>query len=183
MISTVIFSIAMASQVMAQTMAPTMPMPMAAMPAQCNTICKPVMELMTGCMATKTPVSAMAEKCVCSNTSFDVASIGGLCMSCIMMNKSEDEAMMQVGMKCPFEEGTYTPQVDSLAKGIMVKIPPMDMSSGSMSSMPGMTMPGMTGTMPGMSMPSGMSMSSGNKAVQYSGALAFVTVALAWILS
>jgi hypothetical protein len=138
--------------------------------AMCNTVCKPVKELMAGCKAEMMPVSKEATNCVCMNKSFDVAKLGGLCMACIMSKGKESEGsfnatktidavltvvsvvMMQVGMACPFQAIEYTPAADAMAQGVVVMIPKESVptGTGTMPNMPGMSsMPGMPG-MPGM---------------------------------
>ncbi|KAM0451196.1 hypothetical protein ACHAPV_010040 [Trichoderma viride] len=61
------------------------------------------------------------EQCVCSNESFNVAEITGLCASCINMianSQNDVEVIMSV---CGFPPQQYSPDKDSLASSIHVQ--------------------------------------------------------------
>ncbi|KAH7364050.1 hypothetical protein BKA65DRAFT_490304 [Rhexocercosporidium sp. MPI-PUGE-AT-0058] len=60
-------------------------------PTACTTICKPIVDLTSTCDVDndtdKTESDdAIEATCICSNTSFNVASIAALCASCISQN-------------------------------------------------------------------------------------------------
>ncbi|KAL7955788.1 hypothetical protein V8C34DRAFT_326925 [Trichoderma compactum] len=61
------------------------------------------------------------EKCVCSNTSFNVAEIAGLCSSCISMKADTQNNMDVIMSVCQFSPQQYSPDKDSLASNIWVK--------------------------------------------------------------
>ncbi|KAL6798264.1 hypothetical protein J3E68DRAFT_283066 [Trichoderma sp. SZMC 28012] len=61
------------------------------------------------------------EKCVCLNTSFDVAEIAGLCASCISMKADTQNNMDVIMSVCQFSPQQYSPDKDSLASNIWVK--------------------------------------------------------------
>jgi len=149
----------------------------------CNTICKPVMELMTMCQAQTVPLMQSQTTCVCANESFGVSTIGGLCMSCLMMNNMDTPAMMQLAMACPFEQAMYTPQADQLVNGVVVQpTVPKGGAEGPTpiaSNMPGM--PGMETGTPGMTMP-GMGMSASTKTIPFASIGMALAAGLVYIL-
>ncbi|KAK0766369.1 hypothetical protein N5P37_000090 [Trichoderma harzianum] len=61
------------------------------------------------------------EKCVCSNNSFNVAEIAGLCASCISMKADTQNNMDVIMSVCQFSPQQYSPDKDSLASNIWVK--------------------------------------------------------------
>ncbi|EHK26970.1 uncharacterized protein TRIVIDRAFT_217577 [Trichoderma virens Gv29-8] len=61
------------------------------------------------------------EKCVCLNTSFNVAEIAGLCASCISMIADTQNDMEVIMSVCDFPPQQYSPDKDSLASNIWVK--------------------------------------------------------------
>ncbi|PTB65668.1 hypothetical protein BBK36DRAFT_1121056 [Trichoderma citrinoviride] len=61
------------------------------------------------------------EKCVCQNTSFNVAEIAGLCASCIGMIADTQNDMQVIMSVCGFPSQQYSPDKDKLASNIWVK--------------------------------------------------------------
>ncbi|PTB73737.1 hypothetical protein M440DRAFT_1050632 [Trichoderma longibrachiatum ATCC 18648] len=61
------------------------------------------------------------ERCVCLNTSFDVAEIAGLCASCIGMVADTQNNMEVIMSVCGFPSQQYSPDKDKLASNIWVK--------------------------------------------------------------
>ncbi|TFB02661.1 hypothetical protein CCMA1212_005446 [Trichoderma ghanense] len=61
------------------------------------------------------------ERCVCLNTSFDVAEIAGLCASCIGMVANTQNNMEVIMSVCGFPPQQYSPDKDRLASNIWVK--------------------------------------------------------------
>ncbi|CEJ80052.1 hypothetical protein VHEMI00257 [[Torrubiella] hemipterigena] len=63
------------------------------------------------------------EICVCENRSFDVATLTGLCASCVASkSKLQDAANLELIMStCDFPEQRYSPDKDKLVNNIVVK--------------------------------------------------------------
>ncbi|KAL6863614.1 hypothetical protein J3F83DRAFT_197687 [Trichoderma novae-zelandiae] len=61
------------------------------------------------------------ERCVCLNTSFNVAEIAGLCASCIGMIADTQNNMQVILSVCGFPSQQYSPDKDELASNIWVK--------------------------------------------------------------
>ncbi|KAL7811647.1 hypothetical protein V8C26DRAFT_408578 [Trichoderma gracile] len=61
------------------------------------------------------------ERCVCLNTSFNVAEIAGLCASCIGMVADTQNNMQVIMSVCGFPSQQNSPDKDKLASNIWVK--------------------------------------------------------------
>ncbi|KAL7936400.1 hypothetical protein V8C35DRAFT_295393 [Trichoderma chlorosporum] len=61
------------------------------------------------------------ETCVCSNSSFNVTEIAGLCASCISMIADSQNDMEFIMSVCAFPPQQYSPDMDTLASNIWVK--------------------------------------------------------------
>ncbi|CAI6230435.1 unnamed protein product [Periconia digitata] len=132
------------------------------LPSQCQTICSPVVELMSECAIdkSKTPTlkrrkdSAISEStdlkygCICENKSFDVKAVSGLCASCLSQNSGGggekttdffgnfmfDRELGQVLNRCDFPMGSYAPSATTLVQGVKVSATASPTPTGSSNS-------------------------------------------------
>ncbi|KAF1981412.1 hypothetical protein K402DRAFT_408485 [Aulographum hederae CBS 113979] len=117
----------------------------------CMDICMPMVQLTEECdpnmMIMGKEGGAANVDCVCKNESFDVAVIGGLCSSCLMMNgKGGNMELDRLSSTCSFEAAIYAPSATALLNGgvtVMATAPtgtfvPSRTGSGSMAGMTGM---------------------------------------------
>ncbi|KAF1976740.1 hypothetical protein BU23DRAFT_432500, partial [Bimuria novae-zelandiae CBS 107.79] len=117
-------------------------------PTACTTICAPIVQLTNTCDVDPgarenddekngedngaEPDEAVESQCVCSNKSFDVASIAALCASCIQQNgkgRTDDEGMTElmgcvdmdnIMSACKFSSMSYAPSATALVAQVTV---------------------------------------------------------------
>ncbi|KAH9204145.1 hypothetical protein DL95DRAFT_319996 [Leptodontidium sp. 2 PMI_412] len=94
-------------------------------PTACTTICKPIVDLTSTCDVDndtdKTESDdAIEATCICSNTSFNVASIAALCASCISQNGATTDDMEQILSACSFTSTSYAPSATALVAAVTV---------------------------------------------------------------
>ncbi|KAK0108073.1 hypothetical protein ONS95_002894 [Cadophora gregata] len=94
-------------------------------PAACTTICAPIISLTSTCDVDndtdKTESDdAIESTCICTNKSFDVASISALCASCIGQNGATTDDMVEIMSACSFTSMSYAPSATALVASVSV---------------------------------------------------------------
>ncbi|KAH7145403.1 hypothetical protein B0J13DRAFT_665723, partial [Dactylonectria estremocensis] len=112
-------------------------------PSACITICQPIVDLTNICDVdpneedsnndkrsqlrlrenNESDEEAIEANCICTNTSFDVAAVMGLCASCMAQN-SEDSEVLDVDnimSQCSFSSTSYLPAATTIVTGIEVQ--------------------------------------------------------------
>ncbi|KJZ75466.1 hypothetical protein HIM_05162 [Hirsutella minnesotensis 3608] len=100
-------------------------------PVACSEMCRPIVELTNICdidpnagvvngSADKESDERVEAECICTNRSFDVAQIMGLCADCMRQNNGNIEDVGKIMMQCSFNSLLFTPSSTALASGIRV---------------------------------------------------------------
>ncbi|KAJ4244356.1 hypothetical protein NW762_014483 [Fusarium torreyae] len=111
-------------------------------PTACKTICQPIVNLTNACdIDPKGPEKPSDERrdlvmldhedddepieaaCICTNKSFDVAGVMGLCASCISQNSKDTQVTYidKIMSQCAFSSTSYERAVTSVVSGIKVQ--------------------------------------------------------------
>lgn len=98
----------------------------------CSAICQPLVDLTQTCNVRDEQVDddrtekLLEAQCICTNDSFDVAGIAGLCASCMDQNRSGDdwedgyEDIRSVMRTCGFSSTSYASSASTAAQSITV---------------------------------------------------------------
>lgn len=98
-------------------------------PAQCVQVCDPIRTLVSQCNVDDDLVGGDAQEdnlerqCVCTNKTFDVASVAGLCASCMEQNVRERDDMEDINevmWACSFTSTSFAPGATTAVQGITV---------------------------------------------------------------
>ncbi|KAL4728178.1 hypothetical protein ACLX1H_004915 [Fusarium chlamydosporum] len=108
-------------------------------PASCKTICQPIVDLSNTCdidpkenktkdrrgdflLAIRSKAEEAVEaNCICTNKSFDVATVMALCASCMAQNSSDAEDVEKMMAQCSFSSTSYVRAATSVVSGIQVE--------------------------------------------------------------
>ncbi|KAF4336868.1 hypothetical protein FBEOM_9248 [Fusarium beomiforme] len=109
-------------------------------PSACKTICQPIVNLTNACdIDPKGPEKHSDRRrdllildhddedepieaaCICTNKSFDVAGVMGLCASCMAQNSKDTEDIDKIMSQCSFSSTSYVSAATSIVSGIDVK--------------------------------------------------------------
>ncbi|CVK91723.1 uncharacterized protein FPRN_09557 [Fusarium proliferatum] len=109
-------------------------------PTACKTICQPVVNLTNACdIDPKGPEKHSDRRrdliildhedddepieaaCICTNKSFDVEGVMGLCASCMAQNSKDTEDIDKIMSQCSFSSTSYVRAATSLVSGIEVQ--------------------------------------------------------------
>ncbi|KAF5621980.1 hypothetical protein F52700_10855 [Fusarium sp. NRRL 52700] len=109
-------------------------------PSACKTICLPIVNLTNACdIDPKGPEKHSDRRrdlvvldhedddepieaaCICTNKSFDVEGVMGLCASCMTQNSEDTEDIDKIMSQCSFSSTSYVRAATSVVSGIEVK--------------------------------------------------------------
>ncbi|KAF5259175.1 hypothetical protein FOXYS1_10213 [Fusarium oxysporum] len=111
-----------------------------AVPTACKTICQPIVNLTNACdIDPKGPEKHSDRRrdlvildhedddepieaaCICTNKSFDVEGVMGLCASCMAQNSKDTEDIDKIMSQCSFSSTSYVRAATSVVSGIEVQ--------------------------------------------------------------
>ncbi|KAF5575920.1 hypothetical protein FPCIR_12904 [Fusarium pseudocircinatum] len=109
-------------------------------PTACKTICQPIVNLTNACdIDPKGPEKHSDRRrdlvildhedadepieaaCICTNKSFDVEGVMGLCASCMAQNSKDTEDIDKIMSQCSFSSTSYVHAATSVVSGIEVQ--------------------------------------------------------------
>ncbi|CAF3526897.1 unnamed protein product [Fusarium graminearum] len=108
-------------------------------PSTCRTICQPIVDLSNACdidpkenktkdkrgdfllVARSKAEEAIEANCICTNKSFDVASVMALCESCMVQNSDDAKDVQKMMKQCDFTSTSYVSAATSVVSGISVE--------------------------------------------------------------
>ncbi|SCO86433.1 uncharacterized protein FRV6_10560 [Fusarium oxysporum] len=109
-------------------------------PTACKTICQPIVNLTNACdIDPKGPEKHSDRRrdlvildhedddepieaaCICTNKSFDVEGVMGLCASCMAQNSKDTEDIDKIMSQCSFSSTSYVRAATSVVSGIEVQ--------------------------------------------------------------
>ncbi|KAG8158629.1 hypothetical protein KVR01_011751 [Diaporthe batatas] len=109
-------------------------------PTACKIICQPIVDLTNTCDVDPQEMDmdkakrgglllrraeesdeAIEANCICTNKSFDVAGVMGLCASCIAQNGATTDDASKIMSQCSFTSTSYTPAATTAVAGIQVQ--------------------------------------------------------------
>ncbi|KAI1026321.1 hypothetical protein LB503_012816 [Fusarium chuoi] len=109
-------------------------------PTACKTICQPIVNLTNACdIDLKGPEKHSDRRrdlvildhedddepieaaCICTNKSFDVEGVMGLCASCMAQNSKDTEDIDKIMSQCSFSSTSYARAATSVVSGIEVQ--------------------------------------------------------------
>ncbi|KAG8159167.1 hypothetical protein KVR01_010828 [Diaporthe batatas] len=102
-------------------------------PAACQAICRPTLELSRTCDVDENLVGGEAaefqgeQACYCQNQSFDVGRMTALCQSCVVQNSFEFNNAREVNdimAMCSFQPAQFTAADAKAADGVVVQATP-----------------------------------------------------------
>ncbi|GKU05900.1 unnamed protein product [Fusarium langsethiae] len=101
-------------------------------PSACRTICQPIVDLSNACdidpkenktkdrrgdflLVTRSKAEeAIEANCICTNKSFDVATVMALCESCMLQNSDDAEDVQKMMAQCDFTSASYVSAATSV---------------------------------------------------------------------
>ncbi|KAF5647365.1 hypothetical protein F25303_5231 [Fusarium sp. NRRL 25303] len=109
-------------------------------PTACKTICQPIVNLTNACDIDPKGTEKHSDRrrdlvildhedddepieaaCICTNKSFDVEGVMGLCASCMAQNSKDTEDIDKIMSQCAFSSTSYVRAATSVISGIEVQ--------------------------------------------------------------
>ncbi|KAF5969369.1 protein CAP22 [Fusarium bulbicola] len=109
-------------------------------PTGCKTICQPIVNLTNACDIDPKDTEKHSDRrrdlvildhedddepieaaCICTNRSFDVEGVMGLCASCMAQNSKDTEDIDKIMSQCSFSSTSYVRAATSVVSGIEVQ--------------------------------------------------------------